>query len=361
MKKPELPDPPDLPDPISDVLKDTADEARVRRLWRGIEARRAAPRRSRGPALAAAVALAAGALLWIAWPRASAPGPLALAGGGALSTMDGPREVLLDDGSRIVLEEGARVEPLQSSATAVTLLLARGRARFEVQPGGPRRWSVESGVATVEVVGTVFTVERGVGWARVEVERGVVVVRGERVPDRAARLARGDALTIGEREVARAGEPAGAVAPEPAEPPRAEPPRELAPRRSREPAAARSEDAEALMAQADEARRAGRAEEAASLLERAMAREDDASAGVAAFTLGRMELDVLSRPERAARAFSRALTLRLPPRLREDARARLVEAHARAGDREAARRAAEAYRAEHPSGRHTERVRALAE
>ncbi|MCZ7686579.1 MAG: hypothetical protein M5U28_50660 [Sandaracinaceae bacterium] len=74
-----------------------------------------------------------------------------------------------------------------------------------------------------------------------------------------------------------------------------------------------------------------------------------------------MELDVLSRPERAARAFSRALALRLPPRLREDARARLVEAHARAGDREAARRAAEAYLAEHPSGRHTERVRALAE
>ncbi|MCZ7686580.1 MAG: FecR family protein [Sandaracinaceae bacterium] len=211
--KPELPDPPDLPDPIADVLKDTADEARVRRLWRGIEARRASPRRSRAPALAAAVALAAGVLLWIAWPRASAPGPLALAGGGALSTMDGPREVLLDDGSRIVLEQGARVEPLQSSATAVTLLLARGRARFEVQPGGPRRWSIESGVATVEVVGTVFTVERGVGWARVEVERGVVVVRGERVPDRAARLARGDALTIGEGEIARAGEPAGAVAP----------------------------------------------------------------------------------------------------------------------------------------------------
>lgn len=345
----------ELPDPISEVLQDTADEVRVRRLWRGIEQRQA--RRSRGPTiLAAGVALAAAAaLVWIAWPPASdPPAPISLRGGAPLATVEGPRELSLDDGSRIVLDEGARIEPLRNDASALSLLLARGRARFEVQPGGPRTWSVESGVATVEVVGTVFTVERGDGWARVEVERGVVMVRGERVPDRAARLTRGDAITIGEREARARVEPAPPapaldVIPEP--PPR---PRVV---RSVEPVEP-VESVDALMARADEARRAGRNDEAVALLERAMA-EDDPSAGVAAFTLGRLELDALDRPDRAVRAFSRALSLSLPPRLREDARARIVTAHQRAGDDAAARRAAEAYLAEHPSGRHAARVRAL--
>lgn len=47
-----------------------------------------------------------------------------------------------------------------------------------VQPGGPRRWQVEGGLATIEVVGTA-------GRLRVSVQRGAIVVRGEGVPDRA--------------------------------------------------------------------------------------------------------------------------------------------------------------------------------
>ena len=58
----------------------------------------------------------------------------------------------------------------------------RGGVRFEVEPDGPRRWTIETGLATVEVVGTVFEVERAPGAVDVRVERGVVVVRGERVP-----------------------------------------------------------------------------------------------------------------------------------------------------------------------------------
>jgi transmembrane sensor len=135
-----------------------------------------------------------------------------------------------------------------------------------------------------------------------------------------------------------------------------------APRRtpSRGPRDAPVEDADALMARADQARLGGRPAEAASLLERAMAREGDPAAGVAAFTLGRLELDVLSRPARAASAFTRALALPLPPRLREDAAARLVEAHVAAGDREAARAAAAEYLARYPEGRHAARVRSSA-
>lgn len=111
------------------------------------------------------------------------------------------------------------------------------------------------------------------------------------------------------------------------------------------------------MAAADEARREGRDQEAAAILERASALRGDPAAGLAAFTLGRLELDALRRPARAARAFSLALDLRLPPRLREDAAARLVEAHVAAGDTRAAAAAADAYLRDYPNGRHLERVR----
>jgi outer membrane protein assembly factor BamD (BamD/ComL family) len=88
-----------------------------------------------------------------------------------------------------------------------------------------------------------------------------------------------------------------------------------------------------------------------------MARNGDPAAGVAAFTLGRLELDVLHRPERAVRAFARALDTTLPARLREDAAARLVDAYVRAGDTASAQRAAENYLREYPEGRHADTVR----
>lgn len=357
----------ELPDPISEVLEDTAGEARVRRLWRGIEARRgkARARETSRAVIGVALAAAAAALVWIAWPS-GAPGPLLLADGGRLAAQEGEARIALADGSAIVLAPGARLEPLHNDARAIALRLVRGQARFEVEPGGPRTWTVETGVATVEVVGTVFTVERGDGWARVEVERGVVVVRGERVPDRAARLTRGGSLMVGELPRVSAStvraEPEGGGVPsrrgatdgidEPAAPSRRTPPRG--------PSDAPVEDADALMARADQARLGGRPSEAASLLEQAMAREGDPAAGVAAFTLGRLELDVLSRPARAASAFTRALALPLPPRLREDAAARRVEAHAAAGDLDAARAAAAEYLARYPEGRHAARVQSSA-
>ncbi len=82
----------------------------------------------------------------------------------------------------------------------------------------------------------------------------------------------------------------------------------------------------------------------------------DAQAPLAAFALGRLELDSLGRAGAAAVAFRRALELGIPSSLREDVRARLVEACARSGDASAARQAAAAYHAEFPHGRHARAV-----
>lgn len=65
-----------LPDPVGETLKDTVDEARVQRLWRGIEGRR--PRRRLTPMVATGALAAAAVLLFWLWPRPLAP--LALEG-----------------------------------------------------------------------------------------------------------------------------------------------------------------------------------------------------------------------------------------------------------------------------------------
>jgi hypothetical protein len=73
--------------------------------------------------------------------------------------------------------------------------------------------------------------------------------------------------------------------------------------------------------------------------------------------LGRIELDTLSHPDRAAKAFARAIDLGLPAGLVEDGYARLVEARSRAGDRAGARAAFDTYTRAFPRGAHAATMR----
>jgi transmembrane sensor len=112
-----------------------------------------------------------------------------------------------------------------------------------------------------------------------------------------------------------------------------------------------------LLALADVARLSGRPAEAVVPLERILSEfASDAQAPLAAFALGRLELDSLGRARAAASAFRRALDLGIPSGLREDVVARLVEACARSGDFVAARQVADAYQREFPSGRHARAI-----
>src|SRR5262249_44964351 len=148
--------------------------------------------------VAFAATAAAALLVW--WLGRSGPGPLA--GGGAPlasgATLSAPVDVPLSDGSRVVLEQGAALGGLADGGGRFVAVLRGGRCRFDVRPGGPRRWTIETDLATVEVVGTAFTVERGAKRLEVGVERGVVVVRGERVPGRVRRLTAGERVVVEE-------------------------------------------------------------------------------------------------------------------------------------------------------------------
>ena len=304
--------------PVREVLADRWSQERegalAHRITRTVHRRRQA-RRLTGVALVLACAAAA-AIFAVKSLRAPAQ---------ALRFADGSTAVALHPETRLVA--------LVDTAAAVTIALERGAARFDVVPDPHRRFRVEAAGITVEVIGTVFEVERLDAHVRVAVERGTVRV-GDRLltvgqsglfPLAAAidsdwrALARGGAF---ERAWARldAGAPVG------------------------------DEPNELLLA-SDAARLSGHPADAATYLRRLLAAyPGDPRAPLAAFTLGRVLLDELGRPRDAALAFVRARELDEGGPLAEDALGREVEAWARAGDAGLARAAAERYLARYPDG-----------
>jgi transmembrane sensor len=344
--------------PLRLELDDPPSEQEVRRIWAGVQRRRVR-RQARvelrtplGMAAAAAVCVVS-LLLLLSRFLASTPNAAALTAGGQPlgQLVAAPRGAVdLSDGSRIELGPNARLEVLDNSARAFGTALRAGRALFDVRPGGPRRWTIEAGLASVEVVGTRFTVSRSPHAVDVSVERGVVVVRGDNVPDKVRRLTAGETLTVHEPESASGlpepasaretvvleGPPSGkASAPQPASASTVKPP-----------------GFDELIAAADAQRRRGDFRGAEASLKSLLASAPDGKRGaLAAFTLGKLELDNLGDPQRAAAAFARAVSLGPPAAIAEDALARLVEAEGRAGQLERARADARAYQKRYPNGR----------
>jgi transmembrane sensor len=286
----------------------------------------------------------------------------------------------LSDGSRVTTAPGTRLEWLENTGDRVALALRRGRARFDVRPRGPRTWRIQAGAVTVEVVGTAFTVTRTTHDTSIEVHRGAVLVRGDGVPDAVQRVSGGQSFTT----AAEAARPASSTTREPVEieptpDDQESPDTRAAMDRSAPPlplwrqaaeagayddafenlgghglaaAARRAASVAELMTLADVARLSGHPADAVSPLERVM-REypNDARAALAAYTLGRLQLEQLGRPAEAADAFATSLRLGLPSGLQESALAKRVEAFGRVRSPETAI-AIDAYLRAYPDGRY---------
>src|ERR1043165_6805838 len=189
-----------LPVPVRDLLDERLPDSDVKRVWNGLEAKRSRP--EPGPRLLgwrlAVAAMGLGAVLTFLWMRTPAPAALHLADGSDVPQhieAGGPL-VTLDDGSRLTLRSGARLDLLESTPRAFSLALRRGTVDFDVRPGGSRLWKIECGPVTVEVVGTRFTVSRDEAHVAVSVERGAVLVSGPPVPDRVVRLGPSQSIVI---------------------------------------------------------------------------------------------------------------------------------------------------------------------
>jgi transmembrane sensor len=265
------------------------------------------------------------------------------------------------DGSTITAEAGTRVVPLAASERDVVLELSRGTAHFSIKPNGPVRWIIETGNASVEVVGTVFSLVRSPDRVDVRVSRGAVLVRSEGLETRVRRLEAGGTLSL-----RVPGRNAASVAlPEPAakkmasmsEPSISEPIGRSATASGGSggtpPKPEGRLSADALLVRADEARLANDTERARHWLGLFLERfPRDARAGVSAFTLAGLEARAGASPRHQVAAFRRALELSTSAMLREDCYLRLIEAEVLTLDRKSARKTLAEYRREFPQGRH---------
>lgn len=376
-----------LPSPVRKVLRSGLDELAPGRMWRRIQHRRAS--RVRVPRMIGAWAFGVATVLFVAIAfvalrRPTEPsGALRLRGGVDISAMAAPsplpRSFVFSDGSRVGLGAEGRLEVAENDGKAVVAILGAGSAQFDVRPGGPRRWTIECGLATVEVVGTTFTIDREPGRLHVAVKRGVVLVRGERVSERIQRLTPGQSIDVfGPVSEGPPRDTASGPVTSNAPPPVGDELPASAPRSTWRDLAHGGDYARAyrvlgsdglqnvvksgvvadLLTVADVARLSGHPTEAVVPLRRVVFEHPrDPAAPVAAFTLGRVELDALGDPANAADAFARAIALGIPQGLAEDAYVRLVEARSRAGDAVGARETAAQYLQRFPAGSQAATVR----
>ena len=284
----------------------------------------------------------------------------------------------LADGSELRFHPESRYRLRPSEGRDIELELLAGELEFDVVHDPQRRFRVYAGEVRVEVVGTMFSVERHSEQVAVEVTRGQVRVEASgRAP---VTLGAGERLEL----VRPTGEPspAGAADAVPetieTEPPEPEPPAKprAKPRDTTWLGLAKdgdhdeawdaldgegfvdSSDPEALMAAADVARLTKHPEAAVRWLDQ-IVREHSSSrlAPLAAFTRGRLLVERLGDPAEAARAFARARSLAPKGPLAEDALAREVEALAKAGETAQARERAARYIELYPAGQRLGSVR----
>jgi len=345
-------------------------------------------RRRRTQRAVAAAALVSVCLLGFFSVRGSRE-PLAQA---PLHTRDGSQATLVEPDTQLQVQ--------RDSESEVVLALARGTGHFDVTKRPTRRYRVRAGQVDVQVLGTVFDVERRGERSRVHVVQGAVRVGwpgGHTVlragesgwfprTNQPAEAAHADNTLPGDAAPPVAADRVGSTAALAAEltPPhqaqavqdvRAETTTVLqtgashdrrGPRREAWRSLARAgkhreafrsldrapvEDLEGLLLAADAARLSDHPRDAAKYLER-LVREypETAPARLAAFTLGGLQLQELRDPARAARSFARAYTLDPEGPLAGDALAREAEALTRAGQTDRAAEVARRYLTRFPQG-----------
>lgn len=333
------------------------------------------------------------------WATTTSPAPLPLAGtvleGGALE----PRELRLPDNSRVELAPSTRLLIQEAESSRTRLLLERGTIQVDVPPHLGRDFRIRAGEFEVSVVGTKFLVElgpRGQGEGlRVAVERGRVRVRSASGSGTDVLLSAGSSWAArAELGSPDAGEgphgvpssssipsPTGAPEPAPSFSPSATPPSSRGPfdwrevrrdqgsvaahaalrRRGWSNALAESGPAE-LFELFELARFARQTEDAAAALDALRRRyRGDSRAGLAAFELGRLRMDLLRRTGPALEAIDDAIALAPEASFREDAQARRVQLLDRLGRRADCKQAQKVYQRRYPSGVHWKVVALLCE
>jgi transmembrane sensor len=312
-------------------FREPADEARLNRMWEQLDRRfdeveRRRPWR-RG-AWVLATCAAAVALFFIGVSQRATPVATHL--------------IELSDHSRVEYSAQDWVELEEVSEQRVSVRLLQGRATFRITPNRAREFLTHAAGYTVRVLGTEYVVDMSRGDMRVSVTRGLVEVRRDQSAD-VWKIAAGESWTSADVAVVEephselkvdAGIREDVAAP--------------APTRTRKKAP-RAEDVDPakLFQQAQDERIAGHPERAAELLGDFLQRfPTDPRAGLSAFELARLRLD-LGDPKAALEALDRAQ--RAGYALVEQVEMRRVQALEESGDLRSCRKARDAFLARFPA------------
>lgn len=234
----------------------------------------------------------------------------------------------LSDGSSLVVEPGALLAAEQNDEDAVALRLSSGKVAFHVNPQGSRRWAVLAPGVRLDVVGTVFTVDVKAAGVTINVEHGVVMLSGERVPNRHLRLTDGQSFsTEAPRawlDLARRGELAQAAA-------------SLGPQGLADEASGALPMSERLLLADVAAAVPDMALSERLLGEVAQNSTEPLERALAAYKRGLRLQEDLGEPKKGAQSLEQALEAGLPAALQRDAYLRTAQAWMQAGDTARAR------------------------
>jgi TolA-binding protein len=295
------------------------------------------------------------------------------------ATTDNTRLVQFRDGSQIMLSPDTRLHVSRATRGNVSLTLDAGTVDVDVRQKGTTTWKLHAGPYTVTVHGTVFSVswKPALQAIDVEVDRGLVNVKGPELTPAGKMLSASESLHVGEPDTVLAledgppatdGEPveeeieqdAGAIGesePKPSVPVWKKLTRQG---KHKEAIALVEADFDKLVKTlnqpdlwdlATSARLARKGSLALLALQSYRTRfPESANAATALFLLGRVEMDLDKKPAKAAQWFQKYLKDHPDGSLAEDALGRLVTAHSKAGNDAAARKAASTYLQKYPAG-----------
>ena len=354
------------PQRLAQYVQPNLPEARIAHQWAKISNanyRRGRYRTHLVPIFAVSLALCVLAIGGWKWLHAASA--TALNGTAVESGASGTQSVTLPDGSHVELGPSSRLVIDEYSGVRVLLTLEKGKAAFDVAHQTKRPFEIHAADIYVSVVGTRFSVTLGQPAATptvtVQVEQGKVTVRNRQASPDDRILAAGQSWTSGaDPRLAPTNSPDVAATPDDhaSETPAPETVSTAEPSGTARPAAgsatavkSSNESPKELFELAEMSRINGKLRDSADALNKLRRTyRSDPRAGLAAFELGRMRMDIFGDLSGSVDALRDAIQLSPGATFREDAESRLVQVYNRQGNFTACQAAKSEYLNHFPHG-----------
>ena len=317
-----------------------------------------------------ALALFVCCVVAVGWKWMRMASPSTLSGTVVESGTAGTQSLTLPDGSQVELSPSSRLVIDEYSGARVQLTLQKGRVAFEVTHQSRRPFNIDAAGLDITVIGTRFSVSLvpDSQQVTVQVDKGKVKVRNRLSPPDDRVLAAGQSWTssvvVGPTLGAPTSVDASAQSDEPTSniaAPEMSSNSELAPSGVNRAAAgtsltagvakSSSESSKELFELAEMARINGKLRDSADALNKLRRTyRSDPRAGLAAFELGRMRMDIFGDVSGSIDALRDAIHLSPGASFREDAESRLVQLYNRQGNFVACQAAKSEYLNHFPRG-----------